>query len=64
MAEYYVTVCSRHEVHTEDCIACRNFDHAVKDYLKSYVLPPSQHPVVIANQTREWIEKTFPTTKP
>ena len=64
MAGYYVTVCSRHKVHTEDCMACRNFDAAAKEYFKSYVLPPSQHPAVLATQTREWIEKTFLTDKP
>jgi len=45
-------------------MACRNFDAAAKEYFKSYVLPPSQHPAVLATQTREWIEKTFPTDKP
>lgn len=64
MAAYYVTVCRTHKVHTEDCLACRNFDQAAREYFKSFTLPPSQHPAVIAIQTREWIEKTFPTTKP
>lgn len=61
MAEYYVTVCRTHKEHNEDCIACRNFDRVAKAYFKSYMLPPAQHPAVTAAQTREWIEKVFPT---
>lgn len=58
--QYYVTVCSRHKTHNEDCVACRNFDRACQEKLANYQTPPEQHPTVTAPQVREWIGRIFP----
>lgn len=61
--QYYVTVCSRHKTHNEECTACRNFDKALKEKMSGYAMLPHQHPTVVAIQTREWIGRIFPIVK-